>query len=466
MKTILQLNTCPERSRRELKKLKELFTSFLFYLSILFFIIGFQFSDTMLNGWYQQFMPNLNGAPLSDITFVDSLNGFATTLYRTGNDSAYMLKTTDSGDNWSVNYVFNYPFYRIQFINTDTGYALSFQRLFKTTNRGINWQIINIALSTAFVDMYVLNSDTIWAVASEGLFGGIFLTPNGGASWTPQANFGSANPDRIYMYNRNIGYANRNGGSFMYWTSNGGQNWTPVPGVDGFTDIYFIDSLTGWKAFGTMKKTTNGGFNWVTQTLPQGGIILTSQILRFTKISRDTIWGGGSEAFYGAGQFRGILNRTTNGGGNWLFQIPDTSIHSGVYGKIQFINQKNGWAYWSNSGIHTTTGGDTTFYTGIQQIVNAVPEKFILKQNYPNPFNPRTVIPYSVSSPAYVRLIAYDITGREVQKMVDRKQDAGEYEVDFMGKFTSTGVYFYRMTVTEEISNQIYSDTKKMILLK
>ena len=113
------------------------------------------------------------------------------------------------------------------------------------------------------------------------------------------------------------------------------------------------------------------------------------------------------------------------------------------------------------TGIHTTTGGDTTFYTGIQQTPNAVPEGFVLKQNYPNPFNPRTVIPYTLSAPAHVKIIAYDITGREIQRMVDSYQQAGAYEVDFMGKFTASGVYFYRMTVDDKVI-----DTKKMMLIK
>ena len=50
--------------------------------------------------------------------------------------------------------------------------------------------------------------------------------------------------------------------------------------------------------------------------------------------------------------------------------------------------------------------------------------------------------------------------------MVDNFEQAGAYEVDFMGKFTATGVYFYRMTVTDEKSGIVYSETKKMILLK
>jgi hypothetical protein len=145
-----------------------------------------------------------------------------------------------------------------------------------------------------------------------------------------------------------------------------------------------------------------------------------------------------------------------------LFQIPDTSIHVTSPAFIDFVDGNNGWGYLpSPNGIHTTTGGDPVWYTGIQQTPNAVPEGFVLKQNYPNPFNPRTVIPYTLSTPAHVKIIAYDITGREVQRMVDQYQQAGAYEVDFMGKFTASGVYFYRMTVDDKVVG-----TKKMVLIK
>ena len=88
-----------------------------------------------------------------------------------------------------------------------------------------------------------------------------------------------------------------------------------------------------------MKKTTDGGLSWVNQILPQGGIIITSQVLKFSKNSKDTIWGSGGDVFYGAGQFRGVLFKTTNGGNNWLFQVPDTSIHSLRFNNVQFYDK-------------------------------------------------------------------------------------------------------------------------------
>jgi photosystem II stability/assembly factor-like uncharacterized protein len=412
------------------------------------------------SGWYQQFMPDLGGRSISDITFLDSLIGYATAYTTT--DTNYLLKTIDSGNNWSIVYREYRIFNRVQFLNQNTGYICG-GNFEKTTNGGATWTPLNAPPNT-YSDMSILNPDTMWLVSTDGLTGGVYRTTNGGASWDRQLDLGSQNPNHIYMFNGRIGFICEDN-VYLRRTTNGGLNWEiDTTGNDsGFRDMYFVDSLTGWKTSINMRKTTNGGLNWYVQTAAQGGIIQSSFIYRFSNVNRDTLWGVGGYVLYPNNQIRGIVHRTINGGTNWLFQIPDTSIHIGSYGFCDFVSPLTGWAY---VGIHTTTGGDTIWYIGIQQMPNAVPEGFVLKQNYPNPFNPRTVIPYSLSAPAHVKIIAYDITGREVQRMVDNYQQAGAYEVDFMGKFTASGVYFYRMTVTDEESRQVFTDTKKMILLK
>ena len=174
----------------------------------------------------------------------------------------------------------------------------------------------------------------------------------------------------------------------------------------------------------------------------------------------------GSTATTGSGN-RGLIYKSTNSGQNWSYQLPDTAnINIFSYQYIDFNNSLIGWAYTGNRGVHTVTGGDTTFYTGIVQQVSTIPQDFLLHQNYPNPFNPRTVIPFSLKKNAFVKLTAYDITGKEVQQLVEGKYEAGEYEVDFMGKFSASGVYFYRIDITGNNSNERFSQTKSMILLK
>jgi photosystem II stability/assembly factor-like uncharacterized protein len=447
-------------------QLKEIFSSLIFYLAILIFIIGFNFSDSPPPaGWYQQFMPDLGGRTISDITFIDSLTGFAVTTQMSG--TSYILKSSNRGDNWSVIYsdTNSNSFSCIQFSNANTGYVGGLIRfnfnyhILKTTDGGISWSNINTPQFTYQADISVLNEDTIWFPMDESSTGGVFYTSNGGASWAHQLNIGAANPDRIYMYNAMIGFAAKSSGNSLYRTTDGGDNWTLIDNNEGFNDMYFVNSLTGWKS-PPMKKTTNGGLNWITQVLPTGGN-LVPEGRTFTNINRDTIWAGGGYKFFPGNGNRATLNFTSNGGDVWYFQLPDTSFGITNLPLIQFINKRNGWAYGTTRGIHTTTGGDTNFYLPVNQISTKVPGNFKLFQNYPNPFNPKTKIKYQTSKSGYVKLAVYDIQGRELETIVNKKQNSGIYEVIFDGSGYSSGVYFYSLYFDGKLAG-----TKKMLMVK
>ncbi len=94
--------------------------------------------------------------------------------------------------------------------------------------------------------------------------------------------------------------------------------------------------------------------------------------------------------------------------------------------------------------------------------------KFSLEQNYPNPFNPTTTIAYSIpsvgtknfSSQRTVQLKIYDVLGREIATLVNKKQTPGFYKVKFDASKLNSGVYFYTLRVGDFVS------TKKMILMK
>jgi len=79
----------------------------------------------------------------------------------------------------------------------------------------------------------------------------------------------------------------------------------------------------------------------------------------------------------------------------------------------------------------------------------AIPQDFGLDQNFPNPFNPRTTIRYSLPTATPVRLVIYDILGREVRVLVNQVQDAGRYAVDVDGDVLgASGVYLYTLQAT------------------
>ena len=102
---------------------------------------------------------------------------------------------------------------------------------------------------------------------------------------------------------------------------------------------------------------------------------------------------------------------------------------------------------------------------------NNLPTEFKLEQNYPNPFNPTTTIKYSIQTPLNppflkggnkrgVSLKVYDVLGREIATLVNKKQSAGNYEVSFNASGLNSGLYFYKLMTNG------FSKTKKMILLR
>lgn len=73
------------------------------------------------------------------------------------------------------------------------------------------------------------------------------------------------------------------------------------------------------------------------------------------------------------------------------------------------------------------------------------PATFSLRQNYPNPFNPSTTIHFELPTQSHVRLVLYDLLGREVARLIDAQKPAGGYDVPIDGSMLPSGVYFYRL---------------------
>ncbi len=95
-----------------------------------------------------------------------------------------------------------------------------------------------------------------------------------------------------------------------------------------------------------------------------------------------------------------------------------------------------------------------------------IPEQYSISQNYPNPFNPSTTISFSIPNVvsninlSKVSLKVYDILGKEVAVLVDKKLAPGNYNITFDANTLPSGVYFYTFSTKD------FHQTKKMILLK
>ena len=98
--------------------------------------------------------------------------------------------------------------------------------------------------------------------------------------------------------------------------------------------------------------------------------------------------------------------------------------------------------------------------TAVPPLGTNLPISTTLFQNYPNPFNPTTQITYQLSEPGFVRLIVYDVLGREVATLIDDYQAVGNHSINFDASRLASGLYIYRLT------SGANSISKKMLLLK
>ena len=89
-----------------------------------------------------------------------------------------------------------------------------------------------------------------------------------------------------------------------------------------------------------------------------------------------------------------------------------------------------------------------------------IPNYYFLNQNYPNPFNPVTNIKFGIPESGNVRLVVYDILGKEVTTLLNERKNPGTYEVKFDASQLASGIYFYSLQ-TERVT-----ETKRMLLVK
>lgn len=121
------------------------------------------------------------------------------------------------------------------------------------------------------------------------------------------------------------------------------------------------------------------------------------------------------------------------------------------------MGEKVDWSLLDMKALVKKNSGD------VEEIL--IPDEYALHHNYPNPFNPVTTIEFDLPEAAKVSLVIYDITGREIARLVDQQAPAGYHSIVWNGmtKFggqAASGVYIYRL------NSDNFSDVKKMLLVR
>lgn len=104
-------------------------------------------------------------------------------------------------------------------------------------------------------------------------------------------------------------------------------------------------------------------------------------------------------------------------------------------------------------------------YSEILPVSLKTPNSILLFPNSPNPFNSSTIIAYYLPQNSQVKLTIYSLSGQEVIKLVDNRQELGYYRVgwdgkNFQGIKVSSGIYYYKLRTENSL------ECKKMLLLK
>ena len=223
----------------------------------------------------------------------------------------------------------------------------------------------------------------------------------------------SSSGDQInfYLTNSFVAALNTSGIQMLTFDNTGSGNLLPVE----------LSSFTS---------TVNGqsvNLNWVTQTEKNSNKFDVQREL----VNSDWITLGSVKA--------AVLSNSPK-----QYSYTDNKLQSGKYQyRLKMIDNDGSFAY-----------------SKVIEVDIAAPKEFKLSQNYPNPFNPSTKITYNIPMDVVVKLIVYDIMGREVVSLVNENKKAGSYDVTFDGNRFASGVYFCKMTAKN------FTNSIKMLMIK
>jgi photosystem II stability/assembly factor-like uncharacterized protein len=404
---------------------------------------------------------NTIGYPYDYFTVVYFSNvnsGIVISGYAFSGYNGRLYKTINGGISWTYNN-WNYPdlYYNSYFFN-DSNFVL-------VGNRGLGFGLAviytnnirkNILIPpvngymTEFVSTDWINSNTGYISGYDfGAGGGrgrVLKTTNNGDNWVDIYSTISSSVYNVKFFNENTGYITPDG--LFSKTTNAGISWFQISTVGTSYDLNIITKDTFYICSynGNVKISVDSGYTWLLRPV---GYNVRFTSIRF--INSKTGWACGDS---------GNIFRTDNAGINWQKQNSGTKA---LLRTISIIDQNNLWIGCDSGKILKTTNGGITF---INYNENQISNSFMLFQNYPNPFNSTSKIKYqlkteNINKKFSVKIIVYDILGKEIIILVNDKKLPGIYEVNFNSNKLSSGIYFYAL-----FADELKVDTKKLILLK
>ncbi len=423
------------------------------------------------------------------ITNVASISACSTTDPVTTNNSASVVITitntttggntggTGSGNNWQnvSSFTQGEIVYSMIYDNAGNIFAGTMGgKIYKSTNAGTSWSIINTDMNVSFIWSLNISNGTVFAATEKGLYKytgfswvaagltgkdvhaiasyngtlyagtwgfGVFVSTNNGSTWSELNNGLGA-----FLTIQSLTIAS-NGTVFVGTAGNGvlklsAGTWTKV--TEGYGVVWALTSTSNYIYAGTygdgLMKSADNGSTWTKVT--------SLNVAYIYALTSDA-----SGKVYASSYTSGVVVSSDNGS-TW------SSLGMGGYGvstvivnpatKDVFAGTKDGKIYMipANGGV---TANENT---------NEVPTTYALAQNYPNPFNPSTTISFTVPQASRITLRVYNSIGQEVAVLADQEFSAGVHKVNFDASKLASGMYIYQML------GKNLNISKKMMLIK
>ncbi len=416
----------------------------------------------------------------------------------------------------------------IHFINNNTGYIGANSGLHISTNAGENWSYHygpkNWGVDTTMgIYDFDFSNATAYAVGWRGIrindslwqfYGLIIKSIDNGAHWFDisireaertsiddwlkqgRLRRSSSIIQAVLCINPNEVIISGDGAAGQYQkTTDGGLSWVSyTTGWNTFFELVsYNEGLLGGQG-NRLSRSTNGGTNWVTISVPQ------------LNTSTEALASVGSTIFVGGWEMSNwtylSCSYSTNTGLSWVnVVLPDTGSFNDIlfldnnigYATARYAMSLEGFSYPKGYIYKTVDQGRSwekifeqqwqemfgvcetpnyIYFVGMSVVkrlqLNMVGahsqettvSNYLLSQNYPNPFNPTTKISYSVPVSDIVSLTIFDVTGKKLQTLINEQKSSGNYEVEFDASNLSSGTYYYKISAGE------FTETKRMVLIK
>ncbi len=354
-------------------------------------------------------------------TWAWALAGVSSRLY-CGTNGSGMFVSTNAGVTWSgISTGLQDPYsLSIAFIDTLI-FVGAGHGVYRSSDAGQSWNLTG--LTSVYVDALAVLGKTIIAGSNDD---GVHVSTDDGETWTiSPASLTNPYVNSLAVY-KGLIFAGTNGGVFV--SADTGASWTNIGlSPDWVMALAVADSFLVAGSGEFSRAPLNGyGYDWT------GGNHLSGEQFNCFVVNEHRLVAGTNNGVY----------VSTNCGDTWSDLSQGLNLGAGVYSLC--VVDSTIYAGCLGTGVWKRPFAEMVASSRLSSAIQ--PEELRLMQNYPNPFNPTTGIRFQLSGNSWVRLVVYDLLGKEVAVLVNERKSPGSYEVRFNGSRLSSGVYFYELT--------------------